>query len=177
MCLLHCLFKNTPQRTINNLHWNFSQSLYLYTFVLFDLFCNEIKGEEVNPTEVEVAPTICEQIWYGLGQVGDFLFKNSYILNNIIMMVLFKNEWNLFFASKTKFLRISVMEHRVSQLDNVYIFAVGKSVMDHTESTEEHAALCSFCGFLCRISPISTVSVWNGSNRGGATFENRSNTI
>lgn len=67
------------------------------------------------------------------------------------------------------------MEHRVSQLDNVYIFVVGKSTVDHTESTEEHAALCSFCCFLCRILVISTVSVWYGSNRGGATFGNRSN--
>lgn len=75
----------------------------------------------------------------------------------------------------SSFSQISVMEYRVSQLDNVYIFAVGKSVMDHTESTEEHAALCSFCCFLCRISAIGPVSVWNGSNRGGATFENRSN--
>lgn len=69
------------------------------------------------------------------------------------------------------------MEHRVSQLDNVYIFAVGKSIVDHTESTKEHAALCSVCGFLRGISTISTVSVWNGSYRGGATFEIKSNSI
>lgn len=41
-------------------------------------------------------PTLCEHFCFGLEQVGDFLFKNSYILSNIIMMVCSVNrQWTL----------------------------------------------------------------------------------
>lgn len=46
---------------------------------------NYLLGEDTM--EEEMQPTICEQIMFGMSQVGDFWFKNSYILNNIIMMV------------------------------------------------------------------------------------------
>lgn len=93
MCLCFTVCSQTPATNYKYPALKFFTISICSHFVMFDLFCNEIKGEEVNPTEVEVAPTICEQIWYGLGQVGDFLFKNSYILNNIIMMVLKTNAY------------------------------------------------------------------------------------
>ncbi|XP_037048036.1 piezo-type mechanosensitive ion channel component isoform X2 [Bradysia coprophila] len=47
----------------------------------------------------DMPPTLCEQFCFGLEQVGDFLFKNSYILSNIIMMV-----WSIVYHSWITFI-------------------------------------------------------------------------
>ncbi len=41
------------------------------------------------------------------------------------------------------------LEYCLSQLDNIYISAVGQSFVHYSQSTKKHATLQSVCGYLC----------------------------
>lgn len=112
-----------------------------------------------------MSPGLCEQFCFGLEQVGDFLFKNSYILSNIIMMVCL-SIWrgNIRFF-KYHFFNVGV-EYRLSQLVNIYISSMGQSSVYNTESTKKYVTMQSICGHLCWAIAISTVFVRNEFNRG-----------
>lgn len=38
-------------------------------------------------TDVEYKTGICDQMWYGITGIGGFIYQNSYIFTNVLMMV------------------------------------------------------------------------------------------
>lgn len=41
-----------------------------------------------HSADVEYKSGICDQVWYGITGIGGFIYQNSYIFTNVLMMVI-----------------------------------------------------------------------------------------
>lgn len=89
-----------------NVHLSsFALSLSMFVSLPHNLTI-KVPRHSIATEEPEVGMTLGQNIMYGLSQVNDFLFRNSYILSNIIMMVRAFSNWG--------FLNISLNDYFIS---------------------------------------------------------------
>lgn len=77
---------------------SFSEKIFLWT-----LKGNAIITEEEGDEDEESGAGLCEQVAVAAGSIGAFIYKNSYIFTNVVMMVRFQMIFYLYFNQPFNF--------------------------------------------------------------------------
>lgn len=137
-----------------------------------DIPLNSMDSNRVNREE-EYKSGILDQIAYGITGVGGFIYQNSYIFTNVLMMVseITINMYKSDLSYVVNCIFVLGLVYCLSQLAYLCFAIVGQCIMDDTQSTQSHDAFQSLHCHLCGIAVNSPIYLWHGFDKRRAAIK------